>query len=93
MRAVRGFITGILESKWSFSPFLLGLQSSLSARDPPKPKNDGQKSEPVGGDGGIIAIDKEGNIAAPFNSAGMYRAKIDGKGVLSVGIFEQWDIL
>lgn len=49
--------------------------------------------KPVGGDGGIIAIDKEGNIAAPFNSAGMYRAKIDGKGVLSVGIFEQWETL
>ena len=27
-----------------------------------------------GGDGGIVAIDKEGNIIMPFNSQGMYRA-------------------
>ena len=28
----------------------------------------------LGGDGGLIAIDKEGNIAMPFNTEGMYRA-------------------
>ncbi|PKL84357.1 MAG: beta-aspartyl-peptidase [Ignavibacteriae bacterium HGW-Ignavibacteriae-3] len=27
----------------------------------------------LGGDGGIIAIDKNGNIAMPFNTSGMYR--------------------
>ncbi|MBK8557894.1 MAG: isoaspartyl peptidase/L-asparaginase [Lewinellaceae bacterium] len=27
-----------------------------------------------GGEGGLIAVDKDGNIALPFNSAGMYRA-------------------
>jgi len=26
-----------------------------------------------GGEGGLIAVDKDGNIALPFNSAGMYR--------------------
>ena len=46
--------------------------------------------KPVGGDGGIIAIDHEGNIATPFNSAGMYRAKIDKHGKLSVGIYGEW---
>jgi beta-aspartyl-peptidase (threonine type) len=29
----------------------------------------------IGGEGGLIAIDKEGNIELPFNSEGMYRAK------------------
>ena len=29
--------------------------------------------EPVGGSGGLIALDKYGNIAMPFNTAGMYR--------------------
>ena len=26
-----------------------------------------------GGEGGLIAVDKDGNIAQPFNSEGMYR--------------------
>lgn len=37
----------------------------------------------LGGDGGLIAVDTEGNIAMPFNTEGMYRAFItshhDGK--------------
>ena len=28
----------------------------------------------IGGDGGLIAIDSQGNIAMPFNTEGMYRA-------------------
>lgn len=44
----------------------------------------------VGGDGGVIAIDAKGNIATPFNSPGMYRAKIDKNGKLSVGIYKDW---
>jgi len=30
---------------------------------------------PIGGEGGLIAIDGQGNIAMPFNSGGMYRGK------------------
>ncbi|RPI17553.1 MAG: isoaspartyl peptidase/L-asparaginase [Ignavibacteriae bacterium] len=30
----------------------------------------------MGGDGGLIAVDKFGNIEMPFNSAGMYRSSI-----------------
>ncbi|MBC8084269.1 MAG: isoaspartyl peptidase/L-asparaginase [Hymenobacter sp.] len=35
----------------------------------------------LGGDGGLIAVDRQGNIAMPFNSEGMYRGfiKADGK--------------
>ena len=35
----------------------------------------------MGGDGGMIALDKDGNVAMPFNTAGMYRgyATADGK--------------
>ncbi len=44
----------------------------------------------AGGDGGVIAIDGKGNIAMPFNSPGMYRAKIDTSGKLSVGIYKTW---
>ena len=45
----------------------------------------------AGGDGGVIAIDHDGNIATPFNSAGMYRAKIDKQGTFSVGIYKNWE--
>jgi len=32
-----------------------------------------EKIKVLGGSGGVIAIDREGNIALPFNSEGMYR--------------------
>ena len=40
----------------------------------------------MGGDGGVIAIDKFGNMAVSFNSEGMYRAYIgkDGKSVVEI---------
>ncbi len=43
--------------------------------------------KPVGGEGGVIAVDHQGNIAMPFNSAGMYRgyATPAGKGVAIFG--------
>jgi beta-aspartyl-peptidase (threonine type) len=35
----------------------------------------------AGGSGGVICVDKNGNISMPFNSAGMFRgfATADGK--------------
>ena len=42
----------------------------------------------AGGDGGVIAIDSVGNIAMPFNSAGMYRASIDTEGKVSIAIYK-----
>lgn len=44
----------------------------------------------AGGEGGVIAIDKHGNLALPFNSNGMYRAMVDIHGRLSVGIYDTW---
>ena len=40
----------------------------------------------LGGDGGLIAVDKKGNIAMPFNTSGMYRGYIrsDGKSVVKI---------
>jgi len=45
-----------------------------------------QKLQKLGGDGGIIGLDKFGNIALSFNSEGMYRAYInaDGKPVIEI---------
>ena len=44
------------------------------------------KVKTLGGDGGVIAIDKFGNIGISFNSEGMYRAYInsDGKPVIEI---------
>jgi beta-aspartyl-peptidase (threonine type) len=38
-------------------------------------------------DGGLIAVDRDGNLAAPFNSEGMYRGLADSRGRFEVGIF------
>lgn len=43
----------------------------------------------AGGDGGIIAVDKQGNITMPFNSAGMYRASVDTSGKVTLGIYRE----
>ncbi|MBX7056268.1 MAG: isoaspartyl peptidase/L-asparaginase [Pyrinomonadaceae bacterium] len=45
-----------------------------------------QKLQKLGGDGGIVAMDKFGNMAISFNSEGMYRAYIgsDGKPVVEI---------
>lgn len=41
----------------------------------------------LGGDGGVVCIDKDGNIALPFNSPGMYRAWRLSRGAAGVAIF------
>lgn len=44
--------------------------------------------EKMGGDGGLIGLDKEGNIAMPFNTTGMYRGAITENGEIFVEIFK-----
>lgn len=39
------------------------------------------------GEGGVIALDADGNIAMPFNTPGMYRGYIDTAGQLAVKIY------
>ena len=39
------------------------------------------------GDGGLIAVDRRGNIVMPFNSNGMYRACVTASGKRSVAIY------
>lgn len=48
-----------------------------------------QKKVPgLGGDGGIIAVDKNGNMVMEFNTEGMYRASMDASGQLHIGIYK-----
>lgn len=42
----------------------------------------------LGGDGGIIALDAQGNLAMPFNTGGMYRAWIRPDGTRGTAIFK-----
>lgn len=41
----------------------------------------------MGGDGGLIAVDKNGNIAMPFNTKGMYRGYIKSTGETDIAIY------
>ena len=41
----------------------------------------------LGGDGGLVAVDRRGNIAMPFNSEGMYRASIERNGRRRIAIY------
>ena len=41
----------------------------------------------VGGEGGVIIMGPDGDIAMPFNTKGMYRASINAEGELFVGIY------
>jgi len=46
------------------------------------------KVKATGGDGGVIGLDKNGNIAMEFNTAGMYRAHIDNEGNITIKIYK-----
>ncbi|QNJ97764.1 isoaspartyl peptidase/L-asparaginase family protein [Constantimarinum furrinae] len=42
----------------------------------------------IGGDGGLIAVDANANIAMPFNTEGMYRAFATSEGKRGLGIYK-----
>jgi beta-aspartyl-peptidase (threonine type) len=46
------------------------------------------RAKKLGGTGGLIALDKEGNFAMPFNTSGMYRGTVDATGKISVEIYK-----
>jgi beta-aspartyl-peptidase (threonine type) len=45
------------------------------------------KVEKLGGTGGVIVIDRKGNMALPFNTEGMYRGHVDQDGKFVTGIY------
>jgi beta-aspartyl-peptidase (threonine type) len=47
-----------------------------------------KKLPSLGGDGGLVAVDKDGNIAMPFCTEGMYRGFIDKEGKMEVRIYK-----
>lgn len=42
----------------------------------------------MGGDGGLIAMDKNGHVAMPFNTEGMYRGTVTADGKIEVQIYK-----
>ena len=46
-----------------------------------------QSLKTAGGSGGLIALDKNGNFAMVFNTAGMYRAVLYDDGTIELGIY------
>ena len=44
----------------------------------------------IGGEGGLIAVDAQGNVTLPFNSDGMYRASITSDGEPVVEIYQKF---
>jgi beta-aspartyl-peptidase (threonine type) len=42
----------------------------------------------MGGDGGLIAMDKKGNMTMPFNTEGMYRGAITADGRIEISIYK-----
>ncbi|MFY0602337.1 MAG: isoaspartyl peptidase/L-asparaginase [Flavobacteriaceae bacterium] len=47
-----------------------------------------KKLTKLGGTGGVVALDKNGNMQFEFNTAGMYRASMNDKGELVVKIYK-----
>jgi len=43
----------------------------------------------LGGTGGIIALDRQGNIAMPFNTEGMYRGYIDANKKMEIKMYKE----
>lgn len=46
------------------------------------------KIEALGGDGGMIVLDKKGEVTMPFNTEGMYRGTITADGSVEVSIYK-----
>jgi isoaspartyl peptidase/L-asparaginase-like protein (Ntn-hydrolase superfamily) len=44
---------------------------------------------PIGGSGGLIAVDAQGNVALPFNCEGMYRGVVGADGKLRTAIHRE----
>lgn len=46
------------------------------------------KMQKLGGDGGLIALDRQGNVTMPFNTEGMYRGTVTAEGKIEVLIYK-----
>ncbi|GAB5537027.1 MAG: isoaspartyl peptidase/L-asparaginase [Rubricoccaceae bacterium] len=86
---------GVSATGWGEYFIRLGVARDISARmeylgesvDEAATHVINTKLETSGGTGGVIALDREGNVSMPFNTEGMYRATITRSGVVTTGIY------
>jgi len=76
------FIRGVL----SFRISALMQHAGLSLEDAASSAIHGTLSE-MGGDGGVIGLDRDGNVTMTFNTDGMYRGYVDAAGNTHVAMF------
>jgi beta-aspartyl-peptidase (threonine type) len=43
----------------------------------------------AGGSGGLVAVDRDGALALPFNCAGMYRGYVTAVGIINTAIYDE----
>lgn len=43
----------------------------------------------IGGSGGLVAVDRDGEVALPFNSSGMYRGYVKSDGIVYTAIYDE----
>ncbi|MAZ26908.1 MAG: beta-aspartyl-peptidase [Cytophagaceae bacterium] len=48
-----------------------------------------EKLTKMGGTGGVVSMDHDGNVSMEFNTEGMYRAHMDAQGKLTLGIYKE----
>lgn len=75
---IRGVAAHSVASRMRFGNLPLGEAAQVTI----------DEIEELGGVGGVIALDREGNIATPFNTGGMFRAYVDPDGNTAVRIFD-----
>ncbi|WP_282017112.1 isoaspartyl peptidase/L-asparaginase family protein [Salegentibacter mishustinae] len=78
------FIRGVVAYDISAMMEYKGMSLAEAAKEVIQNKN-----PQLGGNGGIIAIDRNGNVSMEFNTAGMYRAKMNQDGDLEIGIYSE----
>jgi len=61
---------------------LSGVTAAQAARDVIQ-----GKLKEIGGDGGVIVVDKDGVLSLEFNTEGMFRAARDSRGRREVAIY------
>jgi beta-aspartyl-peptidase (threonine type) len=43
----------------------------------------------IGGSGGLVAVDRDGEVALPFNCSGMYRGYVKHDGIVYTAIYDE----
>jgi L-asparaginase / beta-aspartyl-peptidase len=46
-----------------------------------------KEAKDLGGTGGLIALDRSGNVAMPFNTEGMFRGVLRGDGTITIAVY------